>query len=140
MSNRKMYCLLSAISLILGASIYIFLRGNSYIGIVTGNFPVILTVRQLVMHLSCDFTKFYLADFLWGFSLCCGLLAIYTPQVKGCLICAFATILCGCAWELLQYVGIWGGTGDFCDMLMYFLAGLTCTIINTVRRKKHEKK
>ena len=139
MPNRKLYCLLSVVSLILGTCIYIFLRENSYIGILTGNLPIVLTVRQMVTHFSCDFAKYYLPDFLWGFSLCCGLLAIFTPSLKGCYACVCTAVACGCVWELLQHVGAVGGTGDFCDVIMYCLAGIMCIIINIVRSKKYEK-
>lgn len=124
MSRRKMYILLSAVSLMLGVTIYILFRENSYIGIVFGRFSLILVAREMLEWLSCDFLKFYLPDYLWGFSLCCGLHAIYTPERNGSVICTGIAILCGCAWEWMQYEEIVSGTGDICDVLMYLLAGL----------------
>ena len=135
MSTRKVYCFLSLFSLALGTCIYILFRENSYIGIITGSFQIIHHTRELAKPLSSAFIKFYFPDFLWGFSLCCGLLAIYVPNIKGCLICVGTTFSCGCVWELLQSIGFVSGTGDLYDMLMYFLAGVLCIIINIVRSR-----
>ena len=139
MSTRKIYCILSLFSLTLGTCMYVLFRENSYIGTVAGNFHIIHNVRALIKPLSSSFLKFYFPDFLWGFSLCCGLLAIYIPAKKGCLICVGTAISCGCTWELLQYLGLVRGTGDLHDMLMYLLAGVLCIIINIVRSRKYEK-
>lgn len=50
--------------------------------------------------------------------------------IKGIIICASVAFLCGCVWELLQYVGVLSRTGDIHDIIMYFLASAICIIIN----------
>ncbi len=138
MSRRKMYILLSYVSLILGFFIYVLFRKNSYIGILFGKFQLVHIVRELTSKLSCDFLKFYLTDYLWGFSLCCGLLAIYVPKRSGCMLCSGTAFLCGCIWEWMQFKNLFNGTGDICDVFMYFLASITCLIIN-IRSERNEK-
>ena len=136
MTNRKIYCLLSIISLGLGTAIYICFRENSYIGIISGNFYIIDLVQNLTASLSWKFIQYYLPDFLWGFSLGCGLLAIYTPKKAGGFICSGIAFASGCIWELLQYTDIINGTGDFLDILMYLSASAMCTTINILRSRK----
>ena len=138
MSKRKLYILLSSVSLILGFLIYVFFRENSYIGILFGYFHIIRTAREMLGWVSFGFLIFYFPDFLWGFSLCCGLLAIYTPKQTGCIVCSSITVLCGIIWEWMQFKQLVSGTGDFCDVLMYLMASIACIIIN-IRSEVNEK-
>ena len=45
------------------------------------------------------------------------------------------TAIYGCVWELLQWLSILGGTGDYLDIIMYLLASILCLIINLKERK-----
>ena len=139
MTKRRMYLFLCASSLFLGALLYIIFRENSYIGIAANHFAVISASRKIFAFLSCNFVKFYLPDFLWCFSLCCGLFAIYLPTNRIAFICTFSAVSLGCIWELLQYVDFVSGTGDICDVLMYLLSGIVCTVINLLRSGNHEE-
>lgn len=136
-SGRKRNILLCISSLVLGWLIYILFRENSQIGVLFGS-AYVQGLRKAVAWLSCDFLQFYFPDFLWGFSLCSGLLAIYDPGLKGCIVCGCTAALCGYAWEWMQYINIVSGTGDIYDILMYSLAGFMCIIIN-LRRERNEK-
>lgn len=138
MRRRKKYVLLGVVSLVLGAMIYIVFRENSYIGITFNSISMIQEIRRVLDGFSCGFLKFYLPDFLWGFSLCCNLLAVYIPKRNGCIICVGIAFLCGCVWEWMQYKGIVSGTGDINDVLMYLLASVACTIIN-IRSERYEE-
>ena len=138
-TSRKIYLLLCVSSLSLGVLLYILFRENSYIGIATNHFTVVSAARKVFAFLSCDFLMFYFPDFLWCFSLCFGLFAIYLPTQKQALMCVLTAILFGCTWELLQYVGLISGTGDLLDALMYLLSGIICAILNMIRGKRHEK-
>lgn len=130
MSKRKRNILFSLTALIVGCLLYILFRKNTYIGGVFAGMENIDTIRQMChLHVS-DLYKFYLPDFLWGFALGCGLIAIYNPRIKGVIICASFSFLCGCVWELLQCLEVLSGTGDVYDVIMYLLASAICIIIN----------
>ena len=135
-TKRTMYISLSVVSLVLGCCVYIFLREHSDIGILFSAFPFVHAIQKSLNNDSLCFFRYYFSDFLWAFSLNCGLLAIYIPGKKGGIFCAYTTFLCGCVWELLQYLGIIAGTGDMFDVLLYLLAATLCTIINIRSEEK----
>lgn len=130
MSKRKKNILLSLATLLVGCFMYMFLREDTYVGSIFDGIERFETVRQIFSFQTCALCKFYLPDFLWAFSLGCGLIAIYDPGIKGIIICAGAAFLCGCMWEVLQYSGVLSGTGDIHDSIMYFLASVICITIN----------
>ena len=136
MSKRGLNILLGAASLTLGGLLYILFRENSYIASFVNGFTLVSKIRQIFRFCACDFLKYYFPDFLWGFSLCCGLMAIYVPAKRGMVICGLAAFLFGCLWELAQYLGIVSGTGDALDMIMYLTAGLAGIFINLKERVK----
>lgn len=130
MSKRRMNILFGTVALFLGTFLYIVFRSNTYIGQIFDIFYLINSIRTYCSMYATDFLKFYFPDFLWGFSLGCGLYVIYNPGRKGIILCGCSTFLCGCLWELLQYFHIVSGTGDVLDMMMYLLASFFITIIN----------
>lgn len=130
LSRTKKNCLFCLISLIIGCLLYILFRPNTYIGRIFTGFGCVDTVRQICSHYASDLFKFYLPDFLWAFSLGCGLISIQKPKIVGVVICSFCSFLCGFIWELLQYFHVISGTADIHDVIMYFLASAICIIIN----------
>ena len=130
MSKRKKNILFSLTALIVGCLLYILFRTNTYIGSIFDGMEDIDIIRQMCLSQVSDLYKFYLPDFLWGLSLGCGLIAIYNPSIKGVIICASFSFLCGCIWEFLQYITLLSGTGDVHDVIMYLLASAICIIIN----------
>ena len=130
MSKRKKNILLGLTALIVGCFLYVFFRENTYVGNIFDRIQEVEMVREFIWLQQCKFCKFYLPDFLWGFSLSCGLVAINNSNRKGTIICAVITFLCGCLWELLQYFSVLSGTGDVYDIAMYFLASIMCIIFN----------
>lgn len=73
--------------------------------------------------------RFYLADFLWAFSLTALLNALYLPNTKGKIFICLTVCIVGILWESLQFCSIAPGTGDSVDVLVYILAALAVTII-----------
>lgn len=130
MLNAKKNYLLCILSLIMGGLLYVLFRPNTYIGGIFTAFPCVNTIAQICAIYANDLLKFYLPDFLWGFSLGCGFIAINKPKFGGVVACSFCSFLCGFVWELLQYFHIIKGTGDILDIIMYFLASAVCIIIN----------
>ena len=130
MKRRRMNILLGISALVLGTSLYIVFRRNTYIGRMFDDICLIDHIRIYCAMYSTEFLKFHFPDLLWGFSLGCVLFAIYNPRKKGSLLCGCITFFCGCLWEMLQYFHVVGGTGDFLDTIMYLFASFFITIIN----------
>ena len=130
MSRRMRNILLSAISLVCGGLLYVLFRETTYISTMFEWFSFVSQAREFISVLSCDFVAFYLPDFLWGFALCSGLLAIFNPDIRGGLACALTALLWGVVWEIAQYAGVVSGTGDVVDILMYLMAIGIATIIH----------
>lgn len=138
MSMRKKNTLLSSTALVVGGLLYLLFRENSYIGLLFVKCDVVSLLRSWLRPLSCDFTRFFLPDLLWGFSLSCGLLAIRGVGWKNVLLSGGIAFGCGCCWELLQYHGIVNGTGDPLDVFMYLLGCCLYFLLN-LKEKKNEK-
>lgn len=130
MSKRKKNMLFCLTSLAVGFLLYGIFRENTYVGGIFNRIEKMDTIRQIYFFQVSDLYKYYLPDFLWGFSLGCGLIAIYNPKITGVIICACFSLIYGCIWEFLQKTGVLSGTGDIHDVIMYLLASVICIIIN----------
>ena len=127
---------ISIASLLAGGILYVLFRENSYLGKLFAQCTVIIRLKALTSPLDSDLSKFHLPDFLWGLSLGCSLQAALGMKGYGILICGFVPFLCGALWECMQFFGIIPGTGDYWDIVSYFLAGAICIIINLKERKE----
>ena len=139
-NKRALWIFWGSISLVAGFLLYVFFRQNTYIAqFVLSYFPALRSDYASrfpqIRHLS-----YYLADYLWAFSLSCGLHAIFLPGKSGTFCCTLAVSLLGIIYEILQCVRIISGTGDITDILLYVLAGCTVNIIYLLRRETHENK
>jgi hypothetical protein len=128
MSKRSFLFVAGTGSLIVGGLIYLLFRENSHIALFFGS-RLLNDIREAFSAWSNDAVNFYFADFLWGFSLCSYLLAIYVPKKRGAFFCGAITFMCGAFWEALQFVGAVNGTGDVIDIIMYFSAAVVVVII-----------
>ncbi|MBQ9848677.1 MAG: hypothetical protein IJO64_06445 [Clostridia bacterium] len=138
MSKKSVNVLLSVLSLVAGGAFYVLFRADSYIAKAFNGMCSILYLREKLHPHFSDFLNFYFLDFLWGFSLACALIALFDSEIKERATCCSVSLLCGIAWEVLQYEGFVGGTADFLDVIMYLLAALFAFIIN-IKEKTHEK-
>lgn len=136
MSKQKMNVLLGIVALVLGGFIYVAFQENSYVARFCAQLENISYLQKNLNVYSNDFLLYYFPDFLWGFSLCCGLQIIHRPGVRGTLLCSVVAFLCGMLWELLQSGDYVIGTGDVIDVLMYLLASFVSIIINLKEREK----
>lgn len=136
METRTKNSLICVFALSLGCLLYVLFRPTTYIGSFLNRFTFVYNVRQVCSPCATDLFKAYLPDFLWGLSLGCGLIAIYLPRPTGIVLCSLFSFLSGFAWECLQYCNIVSGTGDVHDVVMYFLAGTVCIIINIKETKR----
>ncbi len=136
MKRRYIYVLLCILTLGIGGGLYIIFRPDTYVAeFVRGIAPAVNDIYTKANTLNCDFLKYYLPDFLWAFSLNCGLNAIFNTK-KSYLITACAVSLLSIFWETAQYLGIVSGTGDFIDMAMYLFAVLLILIFEIIYYKK----
>ena len=139
MSNKIIFIVLGLFSLLSGFIIYILFRENTYIALVTEKFVSLAFFRQHLNMYSSDFLKYYFVDFLWAFSLCCFLYAIYSTNLKKCIVYTIIVLFLGAIWEILQTINFVNGTGDIWDIIMYLIACMTAIIIKIKRSKKNEK-
>ena len=126
MSRRVINLLIGIISLCVGGATYVMFRPNSYItkwiGIdVFSNYEFIKAFHPI---------SYYLADLLWALSLGCLLVTLFFSKKRGIIFCSFVAFFTGLTWEMLQWMDIVSGTGDFIDVFMYFLSALLVVIIN----------
>lgn len=127
---------ISIVSLFTGGILYILFRGNTHLGKLFTQFSPIISFRTYLKPLASNLLRFHLPDFLWCLSLGCGLQAVLRLEKRNILLCGFGAFLCGAIWEYMQLLGVISGTGDFWDVVSYFLAGALCTIINLKETKK----
>ena len=137
MSKRSSFVVMGTLSLMLGGIIYLLFRENSYVAIIF-NVRFIDGLREATPTVPKEIVSFYLADFLWSFSLSSYLLAIFLPIKQGAFFCGLTAFLCGVIWEILQFVNAVSGTGDMLDMIMYLIAAVL-TVMVYRRRWKNEK-
>ncbi len=114
-------------SLFVGGMFYVLFRENTYVSDFIERFVNVDFIRVRMSFLENNFTKFYFSDFLWAFSLCCGLSAIF-PKKE--LLSGIISFLCGTFWEFSQKVNVVDGTGDVCDIIMYLAACAIAVMIN----------
>ena len=127
------------LSLLLGAFIYALFREDTYIAKIILSSMDLTSIKRFLSCFDKDFIKYYLPDYLWAFSLCCGILALLDPKDrKKTFYCSFIAFSWGVIYEILQLTGIISGTGDIIDIILYFLAILTVNIIY-LRSCGHEK-
>ena len=128
--KKIILCFGCVLSILLGTFIYVIFRGDTYISKIISS---VIEFKWITNTFSCFdnvFVKYYLPDFLWGFSLCCAIQLILNPKNKKSMICcSMVAFLCGLVYEIIQWVGIVGGTGDIIDVLFYFLSSLTVSLI-----------
>ena len=138
MKKRNVYILLCIASLCIGGGLYVIFRPNTYItDFVRSLLPVSGALFLKAESINCDLVKYYLPDFIWAFSLNCGLNAIFNTK-KSVFINGGVVFGISALWELAQYVGITSGTGDLIDVAMYLAALVTVVIINALIKGKEK--
>ena len=76
MSKRTWNVVLCIAAVVAGGSLYLLYRADTHLAQWMAWLPNLAYVRGLVAGYRCDFLQYYFPDFLWGFSLCCGLSAV----------------------------------------------------------------
>lgn len=138
MSSRRKNILMSAVSLYTGFVLYVLFREDTYIAKGFSFLPWVTFLQIWLAPKAPSFVKYHLQDFIWAFSLSCGLLAVVGSAKKQAFFCAVTAFFCGLLWEFLQYCKIVSGTGDLWDVLMYLAAGAVSVILN-LEEREHEK-
>ena len=126
----------SIAALMCGLMLYILLRPDSYLGKLFSAVNQISALQNAAKIFEVNVLRYYLPDMLWALALGCSLQAVIAPKGTAVLICGGTSLLWGAIWELLQWSGLVGGTGDWVDVLMYFSGALASVIINMKEIKK----
>lgn len=135
MSKRIRMLLLCLLSLTLGVIIYTYYRSDTYIGNLIRE---ILNIEyKTANHFS--FISYYIPDYLWAFSLCSGLFAIYPLKPSLGFWWGIVTFIYGVIWEIMQYFALISGTFDIVDIIMYFTAASSVVTINYLFNKEKKK-
>ncbi len=136
MKKRNIYIVLCILSLCIGGGLYVLFRPNTYVAeFVRGLLTFLSPVFSRLEAVNNDFLKYYFPDFLWAFSLNCGLNAIFNTK-KSHLINSVIVFVLSALWEMSQYLGIVSGTGDFIDVAMYFVAVGVILIFEIIHKTK----
>ena len=135
MSKRIVNLLLCISALTLGCVFYVLFRPDSYVSAMFDKMPLIAFTREACEPYSCDFLNSYFLDYLWGVAFSCAFCAVFGDD-SSLSVNLTVPFLCGCGWEILQWIGAVNGTGDIFDVIMYFLAALTAYILNKKEKRK----
>lgn len=129
MSYRVKNLILMIAALLTGCLLYMLFRPETYITkMVAKIIPMNINLTaESFIGIVCSY---YLPDFLWAFSLSCGLCALSSETKKCIRNCCYIGFLSGLIWEIAQRTQLISGTGDMVDVLMYLLGALMCRIIN----------
>lgn len=116
-------------ALSIGVLLYMLFRPETYIAS--------MLLRLIPLRSCCSTDSFlglvcgcYLPDFLWGFSLSCGLCALFPLKTKNVICCCLVSFLWGLMWETGQLLEVVRGTADLFDALVYLLAAYVCKLLN----------
>ncbi len=142
MKNKQksiVFCIVGCTALLLGGTIYILFRENTYVSLFASKFISFNFVRNNLVFEGNNFIKYYLADYLWALSLSCGLHTIFKPTQRSSYVLTLIVISVGALFELMQYLNLTRGTGDWWDIVFYLIAGLTANLINFKGVRKNEK-
>ncbi len=133
--KSRCYCILhSIISLLVGITIYILFRKNTYIHTYLSISPDMFFGNN--KFLLDEVMRYALPDFLWSYSLNFGLYSIYLPNNKWRIIIPVIVSILGFCWEILQKAGLTNGTFDIIDCVMYVGASMVSYIIYLKEFKK----
>ncbi len=134
MNKRIKMLLLCLLSLTLGVIIYTYNRSDTYIGNLVSE---LLNIKHK-SEKQFIFLSYYIPDYLWAFSFCSGLFAIYPLRPKLGLWWGVTTFIYGALWEIMQYFSLVSGTFDIIDIIMYFIAASSVITINFIFNKEKE--
>lgn len=135
MSKRVLTLILGCLSLCFGLILYLLFRENTYITKAIEYILPLANIRPYTATWANAFTQYYLPDFLWSFSLSSLSTAFCAHSQKETILFCFLGAFCGIFWEFSQWVGLFNGTGDCLDIIMYFLGSCLCLLINLKEKK-----
>ena len=91
---------------------------------------------------SCNMTpwmKYNLPDGLWMLSFLLFIEGVWSDDKRLKLLFSVPIITFAVVWELLQYCGIFPGTGDVLDILFYLAAILLIILLIKLKQRYYEK-
>ena len=130
MSKQIKNAVAMTIALFFGLILYVLFRPQTYIAKIVAAGLSLKNLQIYFLDMDCRFLLYYFPDLLWSFAMSCGLLAIYDPGIKGKMWCCGVSVVCGAVWEMGQFLNVFTGTADMCDVLMYFFGACLCILLN----------
>lgn len=126
--------MISALNLIIGLLIYIFLRQDTYIHQFL-NEEIQVYLYKIAFNADkyrfVSFLKYYIVDYLWGAALTFSLCSVAAnPNIKSAIAVSCVSFVLGTEFEIAQYFSVINGTFDWLDICMYATASFLCAVIN----------
>lgn len=121
---RMITIIISTLSLFCGGALYLLFRSErllmfEWLGELR---PFVLSIRpKCVLY---DWLIYSLPDGLWLFSYVILIGAIWSFNMKGCILYSMPLIVIALGSELLQVTGLVPGTFDWVDLLCYSLGAI----------------
>ena len=107
--NRKMYYIaLSVSSLAIGGAYYLLFKDNTIFENIVCKFVDIMLIKKCLPRITSSFLNNHFCDFLWAFSLQCGLCAVFLPTKKHGIVISVTVVMLGLVWELFQRYNVIG--------------------------------
>ena len=135
--NRKIYNIaLSVSSLSIGGAYYLLFKNNTILEGIVCRLVDFMPIKHHLPRITSTYFNNHFCDFLWAFSLFCGLSAIFSPTKKCRRIIFISVVILGIIWELFQLYDVVGGTGDLLDVIAYISGAFVSLLITTKKEKK----
>ena len=136
MSRRMYYITLCVSSIAIGGAYYLLFKNNTIFESIVCRFVDFMPIKKRLPRITSSLLNNHLCDFLWAFSLYCGLCAIFLPTKKQGIVVFLGCVILGIIWELFQFYGVVGGTGDILDVVTYIFGAFVSLLITTKKEKK----
>ncbi len=128
MNNRLLYFLLSLLCLFIGVGAYYFFKKDILV------YEAFIGIKKMNIK-SYSFTN-WLPDLCWEISFLFMLTAIWGHWRLVPISIKIVSLCLILGTELVQMLGLVPGTGDFKDILVYFIGFAIFTLLFSIKRPK----
>ena len=128
MNNRLLYFLLSLLCLFIGVGVYYFFKKDILV------YEAFIGIKKMNIK-SYSFTN-WLPDLCWEISFLFMLTAIWGHWRLVPISIKIVSLCLILGTELVQMLGLVPGTGDFKDILVYFIGFAIFTLLFLIKRPK----
>ena len=142
MNKRISYIILSLAFLLIGVIVYYYCRNEvlvyeSYLGINKSK-GIVGDSRLINTNWLSKSISNWLPDLCWEISFLYMLTAVWGSWKEVPILLKLATLIVILGSELLQAIGIFPGTGDILDLLVYFIGFTIFTLVYSNKLRKNK--